>query len=89
PGSLATVDLPLESQASALMVPAQAVSMGARGASVFLFKAGKAEPRPVEAGLRTDSAVQITSGLKPGDTVIISGAVAIRPGAPVTLSRLE
>lgn len=89
PGSFATVTVPLETVEAALMVPAQAVSVDGRGAKVFLFKAGKAEPRPVQAGLRTDSTVQITGGLAPGDTVIISGAVALRPGASVSISSIK
>jgi membrane fusion protein (multidrug efflux system) len=89
PGSFATLHIPLEAVESALLVPAQAVSVDARGAKVFLYKAGKAEPRPVLAGLRTDSAVQITGGLAPGDTVIVGGAVTIRPGAPVRLTRVD
>ncbi len=89
PGAFATLHIPLEAVESALMVPAQAVSVDARGAKVFVYKAGKAEIRPVQAGLRTDSSVQITGGLAPGDTVIVGGAVTIRPGAPVTLTRVE
>lgn len=89
PGSFATVDIPLQIVEAALLVPAQALSVGARGASVFLYRGGKAEVRPVQAGLRTDSSVQITGGLKAGDTVIVSGAVTIRPGAPVSLSRID
>jgi len=89
PGSFATLAVPLETVEAALMVPSQAVSVDGRGAKVFLFKAGKAEPRPVQAGLRTDTTVQVTGGLAPGDTVIISGAVALRPGAPVTLSHID
>lgn len=89
PGAFATVDVPLETIESALMVPAQAVSVDGRGSKVFVYKAGKAEVRPVQAGMRTDSAVQITGGLQPGDTLITSGAVGIRPGAAVTLSRID
>lgn len=89
PGSFATVDIPLQTVEAALLVPAQALSVGARGASVYLYKGGKAEPRPVQAGLRTDSSVQITGGLQAGDTVIVSGSVAIRPGASVSLSRID
>lgn len=89
PGAFATLSVPLESVEAALLVPAQALSVDARGAKVFLYKAGKAEPRPVQAGLRTDSSVQITGGLAAGDTVIISGTVTIRPGAMVTLSRID
>jgi membrane fusion protein, multidrug efflux system len=89
PGAFATVEVALESVEGALLVPAEAVSSDARGAKVFLYKAGKAEPRPVQAGLRTDSSVQITGGLAPGDTVIVSGVVTLRPGAPVKLSDLQ
>jgi membrane fusion protein (multidrug efflux system) len=71
------------------MVPTEALSADARGAKVFLFKGGKAEPRPVQAGLRTDSVVQITGGLAAGDTVITSGVVQIRPGSAVTLAHLD
>ncbi len=89
PGSFANVDVPLQTLDAALLVPTEALSADARGAKVFLFKAGKAEPRPVQAGLRTDSLVQITSGLAAGDTVITSGVVQIRPGSAVTLSRVD
>jgi membrane fusion protein (multidrug efflux system) len=89
PGAFATIDLPFETVEAALMLPSQALSADARGAKVFLFKGGKAEPRPVQAGLRTDSLVQITGGLSVGDTVITSGVVQIRPGAPVTLSKVD
>ena len=39
--------------------------------------------------MRTDSSIQITGGLAVGDTVITSGVVQIRPGAAVTLSKVD
>lgn len=89
PGAFATIEVPFQTVDSALLVPSEALSADARGAKVFLYKAGKAEPRPVQAGLRTDALVQITGGLKAGDTVITSGVVQIRPGSAVTLSRVD
>lgn len=89
PGAFATIEVPLQTVESALTVPSEALSADARGAKVFLFRGGKAEPRPVQAGLRTDSLVQITNGLAAGDTVITSGVVQIRPGAPVTLAHVD
>jgi membrane fusion protein (multidrug efflux system) len=89
PGAFAAVEIPLETLDSALMVPTEAVSADAHGARVFLFQGGKAELRPVKAGLRTDSAIQIMSGLKTGDTVITSGIIQIRPGAAVSLSAVD
>lgn len=89
PGAFAAVEVPLETLDSALMVPTEALSADARGPKVFLFQGGKAQVRPVQAGLRTDSAVQIVSGLKTGDTVITSGIIQIRPGSAVTLSGID
>jgi len=89
PGAFATLEIPLQSLEAALILPTEAVTADARGAKVFLYKGGKAEPRTVLAGLRTDSVVQITGGLAAGDTVITSGVVQIRPGASVTLSKVD
>lgn len=89
PGAFATVDVPLSSVEGALLVPTEALSSDAKGAKVFLYKGGKAEPRMVQAGLRTDSSVQITAGLVPGDTVIVSGVITLRPGSPVKLAGME
>lgn len=89
PGSFATIEVTLQTVESALTVPTEALSADARGSKVFLFRGGKAEPRPVQAGLRTDTTVQILNGLAAGDTVITSGVVQIRPGAPVSLAHLD
>ena len=89
PGAFATLEIPLQSLEAALILPTEALSADARGAKVFLYKGGKAEPRTVLAGLRTDSVVQITGGLAAGDTVITSGVVQLRPGASVTLSKVD
>jgi membrane fusion protein, multidrug efflux system len=89
PGAFATIEMPFETMPAALLVPSQALSADARGTKLFLFKGGKAELRPVQAGLRSDSTVQILSGVAAGDTVIISGVIQIRPGSAVTLTRLE
>jgi membrane fusion protein, multidrug efflux system len=89
PGAFATIEVTLQTVESALTVPTEALSADARGSKVYLFKGGKAEPRPVQAGLRTDSLVQIMNGLSAGDTVITSGVVQIRPGAAVSLAHLD
>jgi len=53
---------------------------------VFVYDEGEAQPRSVETGLRTERNIQITSGLAPQDTVIISGLQRLRPGLAVRLS---
>ena len=42
----------------------------------------------VTTGTRDSAMVQITGGLKPGDTVITTGLLAIRPDAKVVINKL-
>ena len=47
---------------------------------------GEAAPRQVETGIRTADRVQITEGLAPGDSVIVTGIQQLRPGLPVRVT---
>ncbi len=89
PGSFANIEVPLQVIDAAIMVPTEALSADAKGPKVFLYKAGKAEPHSVQAGLRTETMVQLTGGVNVGDTIITSGIIQIRPGAPVTLTAVN
>jgi membrane fusion protein (multidrug efflux system) len=40
----------------------------------------------VKTGIRTSSAVQITTGLSEGDTVLTTGILQLRPGMPVNVT---
>jgi membrane fusion protein (multidrug efflux system) len=55
------------------------------GERVFIYKAGKASSVKVTTGLRTESAIQITDGLKFGDTLLTSGILQLRQSLPVQL----
>lgn len=85
PGGFANVELVLR-QEKVLLVPAGAVIPDIKGHKVFLYKGGKAEAREVQVGLRTANELEIASGLSSGDTVITTGLLQLRPGAPVRLS---
>jgi membrane fusion protein (multidrug efflux system) len=85
PGSFANVDLVLRSIPDALTVPSIAVIPELGGKKVFIYEDGAAQPRPVETGIRSDTAVQITDGLSEGDLVIITGILQLRPGLEVEL----
>ncbi|CAN5716763.1 efflux RND transporter periplasmic adaptor subunit [soil metagenome] len=83
PGAFAQVELVLQEIPDALLVPTTALMPSADRTLVYLVRDGKAEPRPVETGIRTADQVQILSGIAPGDSVITSGLQLLRPGAPV------
>lgn len=83
PGTFARVKLSLGKNSQALMVPSQAIIPQARGKKVMVCRAGVATLESVTTGLRDSATVEITSGLKAGDTILISGLMSIKPGAAV------
>jgi len=85
PGMFANVDLVVRSVPDALTVPSIAIIPELGGKKVYVYDNGMAEPRTVETGIRTESAVQITSGLAEGDLVITSGILRLQPGLAVDL----
>jgi len=87
-GSFATVVVPLQENA-ALWVPAQAVVESAQGSQVWLVKDGKAVLQIFTAGTRTAESVEATGGLAAGDTVLLSGQMQLKTGAPVTPSIVQ
>jgi membrane fusion protein (multidrug efflux system) len=82
-GAFVNVEVPLAKLTTGVMVPSEAIVPSARGLSVFVEQGGKAVSRPVRTGTRTPEAVQVVEGLKPGDRVIASNLLRIRPNAPV------
>ncbi|MDX1774771.1 efflux RND transporter periplasmic adaptor subunit [Oceanihabitans sediminis] len=85
PGMFANVKLPLETVDDAIMVPTEALIPIQNGKVIFILKDGKAYRIEVETGSRTDKDVRVTSGLKVGDTILTSGVMALKDGAPVNV----
>ena len=83
PGAFAEIELPLSSVPNAILVPTQAVIPDIKSQKVFIAQGGKALPRPVEIASRNDTSVHVSSGLKPGDSVIVSGVMFVRPNAKI------
>ena len=88
-GGFARVQLTLNSNEAALMIPTQAIIPQARGKKVMAVRNGIATLESVTTGVRDTSLVEITSGLKAGDTVLISGLLTTRPGSNVKLSVIK
>jgi len=75
----------------AILVPHQAVSRDAKGNPVALTvdANGKAEPRMLVVDRDVGNQWLVSSGLAPGDRVIVEGTQRVRPGAPVRAVPLE
>ncbi|MBL7958988.1 efflux RND transporter periplasmic adaptor subunit [bacterium] len=89
PGAFANIEVVLKETKNALMVPTESIIPELKSQKVFVYKNGLAQSISVETGLRTDTKIQITKGLQPGDTVITTGVLLLRPGSPVSISDLE
>lgn len=85
PGRYALVTLSLSQIENALAIPTESLIPEMDGERVFIYKGGKAASVKVNTGLRTESEIQITSGLKAGDTLITTGILQLRQGLPVQL----
>jgi membrane fusion protein (multidrug efflux system) len=85
PGQFVRAILKGAERPNAISVPQRAVMEGAQGKQVYLISPdNKAMPRPVTVGEWTGADWIITSGLNPGDKVIVDGLAKIFfPGAPV------
>jgi len=84
PGMFVKIRFVLDIEEEALLVPAEAVIPELSGYKVFVVGAdGTAEQRIIEIGTRTDTQVQVTSGLNEGDLVLTSGVMQVRQGMPI------
>ncbi len=89
PGAFAKVALDFGQDNNALMVPSQAVIPQARFKKVIVYRDGTAAFETVTTGIRDSTNVQITSGLNVGDTVIITGLLAIKPESKLQIIKLN
>ncbi|MGZ3949479.1 MAG: efflux RND transporter periplasmic adaptor subunit, partial [Flavisolibacter sp.] len=88
PGNFAKVTLDFQPDPNAIVIPSQAIIPQARGKKVYMYSGGKAKFVDVTTGIRDSANVQITSGLEAGDTVLITGLLALKPDAKVMLGKV-
>lgn len=83
PGTFANVNIKLKSIKDAILIPSVAVTPILNGKQVFVVKNGKAETATIISDARTADKILVAKGLNVGDTVITSGIMALKTGAPV------
>lgn len=83
-GQSVTLALPLGPSRMVTTVHKDAVVHGEGGAIVFVVGNGVAERRPVTLGTAIGDRLEVTSGLEPGELVVVRGNERLIPGQPVT-----
>jgi membrane fusion protein, multidrug efflux system len=86
PNQFVNARLLLRTVQGATISPVAAVQHGAPGAYVYRIKPdGTVEVRIVKTGVTEGDQVEIVSGLRPGDEVVVDGADRLRDGAKIRI----
>jgi membrane fusion protein, multidrug efflux system len=87
PNEFVNARLYLRTLHNATIAPVAAIQHGAPGAFVYLIKANSTVAvQPVKTGVSYGGQIQILSGVKPGDTVVVDGADQLRNGMKVRIT---
>ena len=87
PGQFVKIRILLDTIKDAVLVPGEAVQMGANGPAVFVLNKSDntVDLVNVEIGQRQGDQVVISKGINAGDTVIVTGQLMLAPHTKVTV----
>ncbi len=85
----AFVKVLLNEKMKGIVVPTNAIIPDALSNQVVMVKNGKAVFQNVGTGIRNSDVVEITSGLKVGDTIAVSGVLYVRPNGAVKIKKVR
>lgn len=85
PGMFASVNVVRGIKENVITVPKDAVLIRKHGNVVYVVNEGKAEERLVKIGVTNGDKVEITEGLKEGETVVVSGQNMLMEGSSVKI----
>ena len=86
-GMFANLDLTLQLRDSALVIPEPAIINNGDATMVFaVTSTNTAVLKPVNLGLRLAGKVEVLSGLKQGEIIVVEGVQKLRPGGLVSLA---
>jgi membrane fusion protein (multidrug efflux system) len=89
PGSFVKVTLNTGSTANSIMVPTNAIIPDAKAKKVVVIRKGKGVFVDIETGLRDAGTAEITKGINPGDSIVVTGVLFVRPNAPVKIRSVK
>ncbi|MGZ3454206.1 MAG: efflux RND transporter periplasmic adaptor subunit, partial [Polyangiales bacterium] len=89
PGSFVDVSMNVGGTREAALVPRMAARATDHGYIVYVIKDGVAFETPVTLGMNTkDGWIEVRSGLKAGDSLVVRGAEALTNGAHVKVNKI-
>jgi len=90
PGMFTRISLPVQTVKDAIMIPEQSIVITPQGEKVvFITREGKVFSRKVSTGIEEKQLVQITDGVRAGDSIVVSGNQKLQDGMEVSILRRE
>ncbi len=83
PGGFVTIEIVRETHAATTLVPRKAVIRELKNAHVFVARDGVAHKRTVELGLEDSERLEITSGLEPGERIVVAGQGGLKDDSTI------
>ncbi|MCB1057971.1 MAG: efflux RND transporter periplasmic adaptor subunit [Acidobacteria bacterium] len=85
PGMFARVFLQTETRTDTLVIPKTALALESVGDTVYVAEDGVAHRREVMLGFREGDTVEVLSGLKEGERVVVVGQQSLSDGTPIQI----
>jgi membrane fusion protein (multidrug efflux system) len=89
PGAFVKVFVDAGNNNNAIMVPTNCIIQSDINNQLILVKKGKADFVNVQTGIRDSANVEITNGVNPGDTVVVTGVLFARDKNPVRIRSVK
>jgi RND family efflux transporter MFP subunit len=88
-GTPVQVDIDAEQHTNVVIIPATALVREGEETAVFVVMGDKAQRRPVQVGLTDGTDLEIVSGVKAGEMVIVEGQNGLPDGAKIAIETGE
>lgn len=88
-GAPVDVDIDAEQHDHVILVPLRALVREGEETAVFVAAGGKAQRRAVQTGLSDGTRIEIRSGLRAGELVVVDGQAGLPDGAAIAVGKGE
>jgi len=89
PGGFVKIQLDAGNGKQSIMVPTNAIIPDANSKKIIVVKDGKGEMVKIKIGLRNAYGVEVTDGLNPGDSIVVTGVLFVKSGKPVKVRSVK
>jgi len=89
PGTFVKVFLEADKNKNSILVPTNAIIPDARAKKIIVVKSGEGVFVDIETGVRGTGFVEVTKGLNPGDSIVVTGVLFVRPKQPLKVRSVK